>query len=143
MKQHWLALLSGALFGLGLALSGLMNPMKVLAFLDVFGAWDASLLFAMAGAWVVIFPVFYFVRRAKPILAESFSAPAHSQIDRDLLLGAALFGIGWGIAGYCPGPAIASIFLLDIRLWLFVSAMLLGSVLYDTWKKSRSPEIDA
>lgn len=108
-------LLSGVIFGAGLSLSGMINPRKVLAFLDVTGAWDPTLLLVMIAAVVTPMVLFRVVlRRDNPLFDTRFHIPTRRDIDGPLLIGSALFGIGWGIAGYCPGPAIAA-FSVDLR----------------------------
>ncbi|MGE5453179.1 MAG: DUF6691 family protein [Acidobacteriota bacterium] len=127
MLKLWVCLLSGALFGVGLAWSGMTNPLKVQDFLDVGGPWDPSLAFVMGGAVAVTLVTFaWILRRSKPLLAERFYLPSAKHADRKLLAGAAIFGVGWGLTGYCPGPAIASILSANSEVWLFVPAMLLG-----------------
>ena len=104
------ALVAGLIFGIGLAFSGMLNPEKVLGFLDVAGDWDPSLILVMGGAIPVAAAGFVLVtRRGRPLLAEKASPPAARWIDRKLIAGAVLFGLGWGLAGYCPGPALASL----------------------------------
>ncbi len=133
------ALLSGIIFGLGLAVSQMVNPAKVLAFLDVAGRWDPSLALVMAGALAVAFVGFRLVlRRPAPLLAEQFELPSAREIDGRLLAGAALFGIGWGLVGFCPGPAIASLALELPKPLIFLTAMLAGAWLYHALN-SRSP----
>jgi uncharacterized membrane protein YedE/YeeE len=119
--------LSGLIFGLGLVVSGLINPAKVLNFLDVTGTWDPSLAITMAAA-VAVTGLGYRLAFAKgrPILSEAFQLPAASAIDARLLAGAALFGIGWGLVGYCPGPAIAGLSLGVSSTVVFVASMLAG-----------------
>lgn len=120
-------LLAGLLFGLGLVISGMSNPAKVLNFLDVAGAWDPSLAFVLAGAAATTFAGYRLVwRLRRPALAEAFDLPAPGRIDAPLLTGAALFGIGWGIGGYCPGPAWTALTLAAPGTLVFVPAMLLG-----------------
>lgn len=122
-----IALLSGLLFGFGLALSGMTNTAKVIGFLDVFGAWDSDLLFVMGGAVVTTAVGFALIlRRSKPLMAEKFSMPATTVINPRLLLGASLFGIGWGLYGYCPGPALAALVYLSPVTLLFVATMVIG-----------------
>ena len=129
--RNLVAVISGLLFGFGLALSEMINPRRVLGFLDVLGDWDPTLLFVMIGAIPVSAIAYQIVKRSdKPRLAEMFQIPDRTDIDRSLLGGAALFGIGWGIAGYCPGPVIAMFSLQWREPVIFVSAMLLGSVIY-------------
>jgi uncharacterized membrane protein YedE/YeeE len=117
----------GLVFGLGLVISGMTDPAKILNFLDFFGAWDASLAFVMCGAVVVTFLGYRFAwRRRRPVMMERFDMPSSKHVDRPLLLGAALFGIGWGIGGYCPGPALAALALMAPGTLVFVPAMLVG-----------------
>lgn len=117
----------GFLFGAGLAVSGMTNPAKVQGFLDLAGEWDPSLAFVMAGA-VLSFAIGARLvqRRARPIAGASFPAPAERRIDLRLLSGAALFGIGWGLAGFCPGPAVANLGALRFEALVFVPAMIAG-----------------
>ncbi len=110
MKSTLAALVSGVLFGLGLGVSGMTDPSKVIGFLDLFGAWDPALAFVMGGAVVTYLAAFRLItRRTHPVFAERFSLPTRRDIDVRLLGGAALFGIGWGLGGVCPGPALTSI----------------------------------
>lgn len=134
MKARVAALISGILFGLGLTVSQMVNPQKVLGFLDVAGQWDPSLLLVMGGGVLVTVLSFPWIqRRGRPLWAERFSLPTRSDIDRNLLLGAVLFGIGWAIAGYCPGPAIAALLINPAEAVPFVLAMLLGAWLQPRW----------
>lgn len=126
MKQ-WPALITGLLFGAGLALSGMTDTAKVLGFLDILGQWDPDLLFVMGGAVTVTLGATPFILRwSSPLLAATFSLPIERTIDRKLLLGGALFGIGWGVWGYCPGPALAAIAYGYQSTFVFVVFMLLG-----------------
>lgn len=129
--QWALAFAAGVLFAFGLALSQMMNPAKVLNFLDVAGQWDPTLALVMAGALLVTIPAFHFVlKRPHPLLGARFYLPTKTDLDARLLAGAALFGIGWGIAGFCPGPALAA---LATGLWPvfgFVAAMTVGVFLH-------------
>ncbi len=121
------ALLAGLLFGVGLALSGMLDPMRVQGFLDVAGAWDPSLAFVLGGAVGVAALGTAIRRRLRhPVLAERFDIPSGRQVDARLLGGAALFGIGWGLAGFCPGPALAALSLGLPKAFVFATAMLLG-----------------
>ncbi len=122
-----ISLISGVLFGIGLVISGMSNPAKVLNFLDVFGTWDPSLAFVMAGALIVT-AIGYRLswRQPKPALADKFDLPLSQHIDARLLTGAAAFGIGWGLSGFCPGPAVTSLALLAPGTLAFVPAMLAG-----------------
>ncbi|MDX5366482.1 MAG: YeeE/YedE family protein [Alphaproteobacteria bacterium] len=125
------AFAAGAIFGLGLVISGMANPAKVLGFLDIAGNWDPTLAFVMGGAILVAFPAFQWgTRRAKPMFAEKWSLPDRSDIDARLLAGAALFGIGWGIAGFCPGPALAAIGIVPIEALIFAASMIAGALAY-------------
>lgn len=112
MNKIVIALLSGIIFGLGLSLSQMINPNKVINFLDIFGQWDPSLAFVMIGALLVAFISFRMVlKRPEPILEQGFHLSKRTEIDKALLAGAAIFGVGWGLSGYCPGPAVASLAL--------------------------------
>ena len=124
------ALLCGILFGIGLAISGMTDTAKVLGFLDLFGSWIPDLAFVMGGAVCVTLVSFRFIlRRSAPLLSENFKLPGNNAIDGRLLGGAAIFGIGWGVYGYCPGPAISALVYLDIKTVIFVVAMLMGMAL--------------
>jgi uncharacterized membrane protein YedE/YeeE len=117
----------GLLFGLGLVISGMVNPAKVQNFLDIFGTWDPSVAFVMASAAAVTFAGYRFAwRKAGPMLDDQFHLPQSTAIDRRLVLGAAIFGIGWGLGGYCPGPALTALGLLAPGTIVFVPAMLVG-----------------
>jgi uncharacterized membrane protein YedE/YeeE len=125
------ALAAGALFGVGLAMSGMTDPRRVLGFLDVAGDFDPALLFVLGGAVATTMLLFRFVlRRGSPVLAPRFQLPGVARVDRKLLGGAALFGIGWGIAGYCPGPALAGLGIASVEALWFVPAMLAGMLLH-------------
>ncbi len=125
------ALLSGMLFGLGLAMSGMTDARRVLGFLDVFGEFDPALLFVLGGAVATTTLLFrYVLRRGSPVLANSFQLSNLQHVDRRLLGGAALFGIGWGVAGYCPGPALAGLGVAAVEALWFVPAMLAGVLLH-------------
>ncbi len=131
-----MALLIGVLFGLGLAVSGMISPAKVIGFLDISGQWDPTLAFVMGGAVLVAMPAFWAAKKArKPLLAAEFRLPTRKDIDGKLLLGAAVFGIGWGLAGFCPGPAIAALSSLQWPVLGFVVAMLAGQWLADQLNK--------
>ena len=138
MMQPLVSLVAGVVFGLGLAVAEMTNPLKVLDFLDLAGHWDPSLAFVMGGAVLVTLVAFRFVlRRPVPLYGDRFHLPTLTQLDRKLLGGAALFGIGWGLAGYCPGPALATILSGNSETWLFVPAMLVGGAL-QRWQNRRS-----
>lgn len=126
------ALAAGLLFGLGLAISGMLNPARVKAFLDITGAWDPSLIFVL-GAGVIVAFIGYRLAFAcnKPLLDSQHHLPTKTRIDRPLIVGSAIFGVGWGMAGFCPGPAIASLSLGLLPAIVFVIAMLVGMVGHD------------
>ena len=121
------ALFCGTIFGIGLVISQMINPAKVLGFLNVFGEWDPSLAFVMIGALIISSPLFHlFKNKEKPIFSTSFSISENKKIDKRLIFGSILFGAGWGLAGLCPGPAISSIALLNISSVTFVFSMFVG-----------------
>ena len=127
--RNLLTLVSGLLFGLGVTISGMVNPMKVLNFMDITGAFDPTLLFVMvAGLAVTVVGYRLVLRRQTPIFADRFHLPEITAIDVRLLGGAALFGIGWGLSGFCPGPAIASLVFGQMQSIAFVAAMAVGMV---------------
>lgn len=131
LAQNLVTLVAGLLFGLGLGFSQMIDPQRVIGFLDLFGSWDPTLAFVMGGAVLVTLISFRFIlRRPHPLLGSKFFVPTRSDIDRPLVLGAALFGVGWGLGGYCPGPAIAALNLGSANPVLFVAAMIAGSLLY-------------
>ena len=121
------SLLSGLLFGFGLIVSGMSNPARVLNFLDFSANWDATLAFVMGGAIAIAAPGIYWVRkRNKPLFADSFDIPTSKVIDSKLITGSDMFGIGWGISCFCPGPAVVAIASLQSDVLLFVGAMVVG-----------------
>ncbi|MDP2988143.1 YeeE/YedE family protein [Hydrogenophaga sp.] len=122
----------GLLFGLGLLLSGMTDPAKVLGFLDLFGVWDPSLAFVMGGAIAVGFFAFALARkRTTNFLGGALHFPKSTQIDKRLVLGGLTFGAGWGLAGFCPGPGIVSMASGEVKAAVFVAAMVVGMVLYE------------
>jgi len=128
--KGFIALLCGLVFGTGLAVSGMTDTAKVLGFLDLFGNWVPDLAFVMGGAVCVTLVAFRFVlKRKQPLLAPDFKLPLNKAIDGRLLGGATVFGVGWGIYGYCPGPALSALVYLDGKTALFVIAMLAGMAL--------------
>lgn len=132
-------MLCGLIFGAGLLISGMVQPAKVLGFLDVFGAWDPSLAVVMAAALAVSVPGFRLAdRQPQPWFAGQHLRPSRAGIDLPLVVGAALFGIGWGLVGLCPGPALESIATLSPRIFVFVAAMAAGMILHEFWSKSRA-----
>ena len=138
MMRILIAFLAGLLFAVGLVVSGMTQPSKVVGFLDFFGSWDPSLAFVMVGAIGVHATLSrWIVRRTKPVFVDAFQIPTNSVIDGRLVAGAALFGVGWGVAGYCPGPALVSLGSGSRSALVFVGAMIGGMVLYDFWQKPR------
>jgi uncharacterized protein len=133
------SLASGFIFGLGLLISGMVNPVKVLAFLDILGAWDPSLAVVMATALVVASVGFRIARRrGRPLLAPKSLWPTRANIDRPLLIGSTLFGAGWGLVGLCPGPALENLAALSPGVIAFVAAMAVGMVAHDRWQRRRA-----
>jgi uncharacterized membrane protein YedE/YeeE len=130
------SLISGIIFGVGLTVSQMIDPAKVLGFLNIFGAWDPSLAFVMIGALIVSSPFFHlFKNNDKPVFADSFSYSNNKELNKKLIIGSSLFGAGWGLAGLCPGPAIASLALLNTSSIVFVIAMFVGFYLSDMYKR--------
>ena len=129
----------GVMFGAGLLISGMTDPTKVLGFLDLFGAWDATLAFVMAGAVAVSSAGFVLARRrGAPILAAAHLWPTRKDIDTPLVAGAALFGVGWGLVGLCPGPALVNLAGFSAPVIVFVIAMAIGMLGYDYWSARRA-----
>lgn len=125
------ALFAGSLFGVGLAVSGMVNPAKIIGFLDVAGEWDPTLAFVMGGALLVTVPAFRLIlKRPGPILADGFALPTKSALDGRLLGGAALFGVGWGLSGFCPGPAVVAMITGLTPVFAFVAAMVVGMAIH-------------
>ncbi len=121
------ALVAGAVFGLGLSVSGMINPQKVLGFLDLFGDWDPSLVFVMLGGLVVTFFGYRYANGfQKPVNDDSYHSPKSKSIDKRLIIGAVLFGLGWGLSGLCPGPAISGLAVANFKSILFVISMFAG-----------------
>ncbi len=126
-----MAWLAGVVFGLGLIVGGMTNPAKVLAFLDISGDWDPSLAIVMMGAIAVGFFAFKAAaKQSRSLLGLPMQLPAMKQVDRKLVIGALLFGAGWGLAGFCPGPAVASLLVGGSAVWIFVASMLVGMALH-------------
>ncbi|UXC20088.1 DUF6691 family protein [Comamonas squillarum] len=131
-----IAALAGLVFGLGLLVSGMADPQKVLAFLDLAGPWDPSLALVMGGAIALGLPGFALARRrSRSLLGEPMQLPARQAVDAPLLIGSALFGIGWGLAGYCPGPALVGTAAGMGSAAIFSAAMLAGMLLFGLWSK--------
>ncbi len=131
MKRAIVAFVCGLVFGAGLIISQMSNPAKVIGFLDVTGKWDPSLALVMAGA-VAVFGGLYrlALRQGTPLLAPQFTLPEKDSVDAPLMVGALVFGVGWGLGGFCPGPAIVSAAFGDARVWVFVAAIIAGMLLY-------------
>ena len=147
MRHLLPGLIVGLIFGAGLALSDMVDPARVLAFLDIAGAWDPTLAFVMGGALVPSAIGYAIVRRMhRPLFADEFRIPQNRVVEPQLLAGAAIFGIGWGLVGLCPGPAIAGLVFGQWQLWLFVAAMLCGMLVHrkladirwGSWTQGRS-----
>jgi uncharacterized membrane protein YedE/YeeE len=129
-----IAFVVGLIFGLGLLLSGMANPAKVLSFLDVLGAWDPSLMLVMVGAIAVSSGAFFWVKqRGRTLLDTPLHLPTRRELDRRLILGSIVFGVGWGLAGFCPGPAWVALGLGEPKAWGFVAAMLAGMAWFE-WR---------
>jgi uncharacterized membrane protein YedE/YeeE len=129
-QQSIISFLAGLLFAVGLALAGMTQPQKIISFLDPW-EWDPSLLFVMLGAVGIHIVAYPMVRkRSSPLFDTKWHVPSRKDLTTRLMLGSALFGMGWGIAGFCPGPALTSLFSADLRSALFVAAMLVGMVLF-------------
>jgi uncharacterized protein len=134
------AFAAGLVFGLGLLLSGMADPAKVLGFLDLAGAWDPSLALVMGGAIAVALPAFGIAKRSRrTLLGTPVALPLATGLDARLLGGSAVFGIGWGLVGFCPGPAVVALGLGERSAWLFVPAMLAGMALFEWIERRRAP----
>ena len=132
--QGLVALFAGTLFGLGLAISQMIDPAKVVNFLNIFGAWDPSLAFVMGGGLLVnALATPFILKRPKPVVSTEFHVPTAKQIDRKLVVGGALFGIGWGLAGYCPGPLLTSLSFVSADLLWVLGAYLIGTFVTKRW----------
>ena len=135
-KRTLVGFICGVIFGLGLALSGMTDPANVIGFLDVSGSWNPSLIFVMGGAVLVAFFGFRLAfKRPAPLFETRFFTPDKTPIDRRLVIGAAIFGVGWGLSGYCPGPALASLSQATAGLVVFLGASALGAVLAQRFKR--------
>jgi uncharacterized membrane protein YedE/YeeE len=149
VKAHGFAFGAGSLFAIGLAVGGMTQPSKVVGFLDVTGDWDPSLIFVMGGAILTYFPLFWWIsRRGVPLFAAQYLVPSKRSVDARLLLGAALFGIGWGLVGFCPGPALVSAGSGAAPAFLFSAAMIVGMLLHHVFEaalaaKARRRGVDA
>ncbi len=139
MSKLLFSFLGGLLFAIGLVVSGMTHPAKVIGFLDLFGDWDPSLVFVMVGAIATLMsltPIIKGLRR--PLLAETFTMPTRRDLDKPLVIGALLFGAGWGLVGYCPGPALVSIPTLEPQVFLFLGALGGGMFAHSLWTSFRN-----
>jgi uncharacterized membrane protein YedE/YeeE len=142
MAMQLAALGCGLVFGWGLQISGMTDPRKILNFLDFFGTWDPSLAVVMAAALAVAMPGLAFAkRRGRPILATESLWPSNTAIDRTLFTGAAIFGVGWGLIGLCPGPALENLATLSPRVVAFVIAMAIGMIAVDLWRSRAGRQV--
>lgn len=131
MKNALAAFVVGFIFAIGLGVSGMTQPQKVVGFLNLFGGWDPSLIFVMGGAVAVHFVTYRLIRKRKtPLLATTWQVPTKNEITPALVIGATLFGIGWGLGGFCPGPAVTSLASFEVRPLIFVVSMLVGMVIF-------------
>lgn len=136
IKNSLVSFSVGVLFALGLGISGMTQPEKVIGFLDVFGTWDPSLMFVMIGA-IGVHTIIYHLTRKKssPLISTQWHLPQKTEINKSLLIGALLFGMGWGLAGYCPGPALASAMTLESGTLMFIASMILGMFAFKLYAK--------
>ena len=133
------SMLAGMIFGAGLTLSDMVNPARILNFLDVAGSWDPTLIFVMAGGFAVTMLGYKIVfRRKSPLFGDKFNLPIQQQVDLPLVGGAALFGVGWGLAGICPGPALTDIAVFEPKVFLYIAAMLVGMIVARTFQGRNS-----
>jgi hypothetical protein len=131
MKNGLASLAAGFIFAIGLGISGMTQPQKVVGFLDLFGSWDPSLIFVMIGAIAVHFVTYKLIRKRKsPLLSEWWHVPTKKEITPALVIGSFIFGMGWGLGGFCPGPAVTSLASFELRPLIFVVSMLVGMVLF-------------
>src|SRR5215208_8166339 len=131
MLKMMINLFAGTLFGLGVSISGMVNPAKVIGFLDFAGDWDPTLALVFGGALLVAIPTFRLTfRRQHPVLEEDFELPSKDSVDARLLAGSAIFGVGWGLAGFCPGPSVTALASGLLPVFAFVAAMVAGMALY-------------
>ncbi len=141
MLKVIIALISGILFGAGMIISGMVSPTKVIGFLNITGNWDPSLAFVMGGALAVFTPFYHLLikKRSHAINGEKFSCTSNTKIDGQLISGAAIFGAGWGVAGFCPGPAMASLAGGSLTIFIFILSMLAGIIFAKQYLQGRLP----
>ena len=131
------AFVSGFIFSIGLSISGMVDPNRIIGFLDIFGKWDPTLLFVMGGAVMVNMVTFYFIsKKGQGYEGCGLNLPVKKDVDKKVVIGSALFGIGWGIFGVCPGPALANLFLLNVNVIAFFLAMITGMLVYQITSES-------
>jgi uncharacterized protein len=135
MLQLIIALVSGVIFAVGLVISGMTNPSKVIGFLDIFGNWDYSLAFVMVGAISFTFISYKYLVHKKPYCAPEHFLPTKMEVDYKVVIGSALFGIGWGIVGICPGPGIVNLVTIQTPVFVFIGSLILGMFLYQITEK--------
>ena len=141
MKSILIAYVSGLLFGLGLIVAGMVQPAKIIGFLDIFGNWDPTLGFVMAGAILVHGVSYYFIkRRISPLCDTKFYVASKSKIDAGLIIGSALFGVGWGLSGLCPGPSIVGLAMFSSYIIYFVLSMLMGIIIYRSFFDNKTEQ---
>jgi len=134
------SLLAGLVFGLGLIVSGMANPAKVLGFLDLTGSWDPSLALVMAGAIIISFFAFLVAqKRTRSLIGADMKLPGGRHIDRRLVVGGLLFGVGWGVAGFCPGPGLVALGMGEVKALIFVASMLTGMITFELLDRRRPP----
>ena len=139
MKKYLVAFAGGIIFGLGLCISKMVDPNKIMGFLDVAGNWDPSLLLVMFSALVIVSIGYRLaLKREKPVLDQKFYLPTNNQLDIKLILGAILFGVGWGLIGYCPGPIVTSLGFLSVDIVIIFISMLVGMVTWTLLAKERA-----
>lgn len=127
---NFISLLSGLIFSIGLVISGMINPSKVKGFLDIFGKWDYALIFVMGGAVLFNILAYLIIFKGKPFFTDRFYLPSKSAIDKNLVIGTSLFGIGWGLSGICPGPALVNIVTLNTNIFVFIFSMIIGMLIF-------------
>lgn len=137
-KNNLVSLVVGLIFAFGLAISGMTQPAKVIGFLDIFGQWDPSLIFVMGGSVLVHFFTYRLIRKRKtPLISTEWHLPTRTEITPTLMIGATLFGVGWGLGGYCPGPAMTSLMSFSPRPFIFVVSMILGMMLFKLYNNKK------
>ncbi|GJL96602.1 MAG: membrane protein [Hyphobacterium sp.] len=137
MGKNFAGLMAGLIFGIGLTISQMTNPAKVLGFLNILGNWDPSLALVMGGAMAVATLGYFLVwKRKSPVFGDHFHVPTNNRIDSPLVIGAMMFGAGWGLVGLCPGPAIAGLAIGGWQIWVFLAAMLTGMAVHEGAKRA-------